>query len=186
MPHIDPNIPGPIGFPVPPPPPPTFPPRGPAPGPIGQPTPPIVRIPGSDADLLQIAVDRFLCGLGDENACAALRARGLALEPPPPVSRVPGPPGTPPFIPSQAPVVGPPATPPFVDPGAVLPPFEPGPTLVEQIVLGAARAVSSVFQRGPLTRPIVRTEGGGSGVLPREFSWASVGSYAAAVALTGG
>lgn len=177
MPHIDPNIPPPVALPpIFAPPAPTFPGRGPAPGPLGRPVVRRAPTPGSEADLIAISVERFLCGLGDENACAALRARGISVEAPTRAtaqvgSRVPVPGATPPFVPAPAPV---------------LPPLERQPGVVETVVLGAARAVSGVFQRGPLSRPISRTEGAGVGTRPRTFPRAAVGGYAAAAALARG
>lgn len=86
------------------------------------------------------------------------------------------------------------APPPFMEPGPVFrrprsatPPFvspdiPPGPEVdpITRTVIGIARVIQAVFQRGPLVQPRVSTEGAG-GVLPRTFPRLAVGDYAPAI-----
>jgi len=84
------------------------------------------------------------------------------------------------------PILGPvplPETPPFTGPTTPIPTV-PAPTTAPPPTVGTdpvsivldvlARAVSSIFVRGPLAREIEpRTTGGGGSILPRSFSWAA-------------
>lgn len=189
MPHVDPNAPPetpPVVILQPPP----FPPRGPFPGPIGRPGDPRFRIPGSEGDLLQIGVEQFLCRQNPASAaCDALAARGLTVdsiidpvtlvvtEPSAPLAPAPAPPvigATPPFVPPPSPV------------GPVLPPMELGLDPITRAVFGIARVVESVFQRGPATREVIQTGGGGAGTLPRRFSRPTVEGDTSADAIAKG
>lgn len=180
MPHVDPNAPPespPVVLP------PTFPPRGPAPGPIGRPRDPSLPRPGSDADVARVEVLQFLCGLGQQDACTSLAAEGKSLNTQwDPVNGVfvegPAPTGTPPA--PSAPVPG--ATPPFV--GPALPPLEAGTDPITRAVRNIFAVIQGVFQRGPLARGPIISEGAGSDVLPSTFPGLTVPGHASAHATT--